>query len=277
MNRRTLAARALNGQLANLQFADAAATFLMMALTAYPKDRPLKAAYGAIKDLASFVACTLRPPCPPPSQDMPNGDGHAVIVFPGFLTGDWATTGLIEWLRVVGYDARGWGRGSNWGPTASAIKRCQGLLDAAAERSGRKVTLIGRSLGGLYARELAKDAPKKVARVITLGTPVRFPVATPLSPFANALSRNFDAMFVERASDLPRNPPVPVTAIYSRKDGIVPWQSCLIAEGALSENVEVDSAHTIMGSNATAMRVIATRLAHLNPDFLRISAVQNAS
>lgn len=232
-----------------------------MPLTAYPKDRPLRAAYGAAKDGVAFIACTLRPPCAPAPDSVPKGDGSAVLVFPGFLTGDWATGHLIKWLGLIGYDARGWGRGSNWGPSAKAIDRCRTLLDAAAQKSGRKVALIGRSLGGLYARELAKDAPETVARVITLGTPVRFPVATPLSPFATALSGGFEKAFVERAPSLPQNPPVPVTAIYSRKDGIVPWQACVIEESATSDNVEVDSAHTIMGSNPTAMRVVAERLA----------------
>jgi hypothetical protein len=244
-----------------------------VSLTTYPTDRPFAAAYGAGKDMASFIACTLRPPCPPPADSVPKGDGHAVLVFPGFLTGDWATTELIKWLRAVGYDARGWGRGSNWGPSARAIKRCQVLLDEALQESGRRVTLIGRSLGGLYARELAKDTPQKIGRVVTLGTPVRFPVATPLSPFARALSRRFDPAFLERAPELPRNPPVPVTAIYSKRDGIVPWQACVIEESATAENVEVDSAHTIMGSNAKAMRVIAERLAEAP----RISDVRRAS
>lgn len=230
-------------------------------LTAFPSDRPIGAAYGALRDISSFVACTLRPPCPPPAENVPAGDGHTVLVFPGFLTGDWATKELIAWLRVIGYDARGWGPGMNWGPTEPAIKRCETLLDEAAERSGRKVTLIGRSLGGLYARELAKDAPEKVERVVTLGTPLRFPIATPLSPFADALSANFDRRFVARQADLLRNPPVPVTAIYSRKDGIVPWQSCLLDESAMAENIEVDSPHTIMGANPQAMRAIADRLA----------------
>lgn len=232
-----------------------------MSLTAYPRERPFHAAYGAVKDLTAFVACTLRPPCAPPLDSVPKGDGHAVLVFPGFLTGDWATVGLISWLRNVGYDARGWGKGLNWGPSANAIERCRALLDEANSQSGRKVTLIGRSLGGLYARELAKDEPHKVAHVVTLGTPVRFPISTPLSPIAAALGRNFDAEFMRRAPDLPRNPSVPVTAFYSLKDGIVPWQSCLIEETATTENVEVDSAHTIMGSNPLAMRVIAERLA----------------
>lgn len=229
-------------------------------LTTYPKNRPYDAAIGAAKDITSFVACTIRPPCTPPVENVPKGDGHAVIVFPGFLTGDWATKGLIKWLKAVGYDAIGWGSGLNWGPTSSAIERCETLLDEAAERTGRKVTLIGRSLGGLFARELAKDEPDKVVRVITLGTPVRFPIATPLSPVAQALAGNFDPEFVKRQPDLLRNPPMPVTAFYSRKDGIVPWRSCLVEEGPQAENIEIDSPHTIMGSNPVAMRIIAERL-----------------
>jgi pimeloyl-ACP methyl ester carboxylesterase len=233
-----------------------------MALTTYPTDRPLSAFHGAAKDAYAFIAATISPAAAPAIDSVPKGDGSAVLVFPGFLTGDWATAELIKWLGKIGYDAKGWGPGSNWGPSAFAIKRCQTLLDEALQKSGRKVTLIGRSLGGLYARELAKDTPDKVTRVITLGTPVKLPVATPLSPFAHALSGNFDAAFVERAPSLTQNPPVPTTAIYSRQDGIVPWQACLIEESATSENVEVDSAHTIMGSNPKAMRVIADRLAN---------------
>ena len=231
------------------------------ALTTYPSNRAFNAAFDAVKDVSSFVACTIRPPCAPPVENVPKGDGHAVVVFPGFLTGDWATRGLINWLKAVGYNAIGWGSGMNWGPTQSALERCETLLDEAAERTGRKVTLIGRSLGGLYAREIAKDEPDKVVRVITLGTPIKFPIATPLSPFAEMLSSNFDPAFVKRQGDLTRNPPVPVTAFYSRKDGIVPWRSCLVEESPTAENIEVDSPHTIMGSNPMAMRIIAERLA----------------
>ncbi len=231
------------------------------ALTAYPKNRPVDAAWGAARDIGSFVSCTIRPPCAPPIENVPKGDGHAVLVIPGFLTGDWATKGLIKWLNAIGYAASGWGSGLNLGPTSSALERCETLLDEACERSGKKVTLIGRSLGGLFVRELAKDEPDKVVRVITLGTPVRFPVATPLSPVAEMLAGNFDPEFVKRRPDLLRNPPQPTTAFYSRKDGIVPWRACLIEEGPIAENVEVDSPHTIMGSNPQAMRIIAERLA----------------
>ena len=224
-------------------------------LTTYPSDHPLVAAYGALRDIASFARASIRPPLAPPLANVPRGDGHTVLLFPGFMTGDWATRSLINWLRDAGYDTRGWGRGSNWGPTAAALTRCAALVDEANHRTGCKVSLIGRSLGGLYARELAKDAPAKIDRVITLGTPIRFPIRTPLSPFAEAMSAGFDRNFMSRMPDLARNPPVPVTAFYSKADGIVPWRSCLVDEGPAAENIEVDSPHTIMGSHPVAMRL----------------------
>lgn len=229
--------------------------------TSYPSDRPLNAAFGAVKDIVSFVGYTMRPTPTPPHANVPRGDGHTVLVLPGFMTGDWATRTLINWLRDVGYDARGWGGGTNWGPTPAALTRCAALVDEANARTGRKVSLVGRSLGGVFARELAKDAPAKVNRVITLGTPIRFPIKTPLSPFAETMSVRFDQAFTKRMPDIVRNPPVPVTAFYSRADGIVPWRSCLVEEAPGAENVEVDSPHTIMGSHPVAMRIIAERLA----------------
>lgn len=230
-------------------------------LTSYPTERPLNAAYGALKDIASFMGAALRPPIAPPLKNVPRGDGHTVLVLPGFMTGDWATKGLINWLRDAGYDTRGWGAGTNWGPTPAALTRCAALVDEANQRTGMKVSLIGRSLGGLFARELAKDAPGKIDRVITLGTPIRFPIRTPLAPFAEAMSATFDRGFTARMPDLVRNPSVPVTAFYSRSDGIVPWRSCLVDEGPGAENIEVDSPHTIMGSHPVAMRIMAERLA----------------
>jgi pimeloyl-ACP methyl ester carboxylesterase len=197
----------------------------------------------------------------PPHANVPRGDGHTVLVLPGFMTGDFATRTLIMWLRDAGYDARGWGSGVNWGPTPAALTRCAALVDEANMRTGQKVSLIGRSLGGVFARELAKDSPAKIHRVITLGTPIRFPIKTPLSPFAETMSVRFDQSFTKRMPDLVRNPPVPVTAFYSRSDGIVPWRSCLVDEAPGAENVEVDSPHTIMGSHPVAMRIIAERLA----------------
>ena len=227
-------------------------------------ERPFSAAFDFARDLSSFVASELKPPAPPPVSSVPAGDGHKVVVLPGILTGDFTTHRLVAWLKAVGYDAQGWGPGINWGPTTESLTRVDALIDAAFTASGRKVSLVGRSLGGLYAREYAKRNPDRVARVVTLGTPIQFPVKTPLSPFESVLARFYDPSVTARVDDLPRNPPVPLTAIYSKSDGIVPWQACLVEEGPLAENLEIESPHTVMGENPRAMRIVATRLADIS-------------
>jgi len=224
-------------------------------------DRPFSAAFDFARDLSTFAVSFVNPPEQPSPSTVPQGDGHIVIVLPGIMTGDFTTFRLVGWLNRIGYDARGWGPGVNWGPTSRSLARVDALIDAAYAEGGRKVSLVGRSLGGLYAREYAKRQPDRVARVITLGTPVQFPVKTPLSPFENVLAQFYDPSVSAHLDDLPRNPPVPLTAIYSKSDGIVPWPACLVEEGPLAENLEIESAHTVMGENPRAMRIIAARLA----------------
>ena len=224
-------------------------------------ERPFSAAFDFARDLSSFAASYARPPEQPAIDSVPRGDGRRVVVLPGILTGDFTTVRLVAWLKQIGYDAQGWGEGINWGPTTEILARVDALIDAAHSSSGRKVSLVGRSLGGLYAREYAKRHPERIDRVITLGSPVHLPVKTPLSPFENVLARFYDPSVAERVDDVAKNPPVPVTAIYSKSDGIVPWQACLVEEGPLAENIEIVSAHTVMGENPRAMRIVATRLA----------------
>ncbi len=224
-------------------------------------ERPFLAAFDFARDLSTFAVSVVKPREAPEASTVPQGDGHKVVVLPGIMTGDFTTVRLVGWLNRVGYDAQGWGPGVNWGPTSRSLTRVDALIDAAYVASGRKVSLVGRSLGGLYAREYAKRRPDRVARVITLGTPVQFPVKTPLSPFESVLAHFYDPSVATRLDDLPKNPPVPLTAIYSKSDGIIPWQACLVEEGPLAENLEIDSAHTVMGENPRAMRIIAARLA----------------
>ena len=226
--------------------------------TFYPRERRLAALMGLGQDLAAFAACQMRSPCAPDPASLPRGDGHPIIVFPGFLTSDWAINSLVQFLRTLNYDAQGWGGHLNLGPTPATLERLAILLEQTHHRSGgRKVSLIGRSLGGLFARALATDFPDKVARVITLGTPVRFPIATPLSPIARVLERSFVDQFADNLSGLAANPAVPILAIASREDRIVPFESCLVDDGPLVENYEIHSAHSIMGSNPDAMRRIS--------------------
>jgi pimeloyl-ACP methyl ester carboxylesterase len=190
------------------------------------------------------------------------GDGHPVLVLPGLLAGDFSTAPLRGFLRALCYDARGWKLGLNLGPTAALRGKLEARLLALADRHRRKVSLIGWSLGGIYARELARAHPERVRLVLTLGTPFKDVSAThaarlvPIRPGGRPLHE----AHALRAW-LRRPLPVPTTSVYSRSDGVVAWRSCLEEEGPERENVEVACSHTGMGFHPAALAVIADRLA----------------
>lgn len=195
-------------------------------------------------------------------EQAPRGDGHPVLVLPGLLAGDFSTLPLRRFLRGLSYDARGWNLGLNLGPTATLRSELDALLTEMRGAQERRVSLVGWSLGGIYARELARARPDAVRSVITLGTPFRDISAThaarlvPIRPGGRPLHEAHDLRAQLRAPV-----PVPTTSIYSRTDGIVHWRSCLEAEGAERENVEVQCSHTGMGFHAEVLRVVANRLA----------------
>ncbi|MDX1649258.1 MAG: alpha/beta hydrolase, partial [Myxococcota bacterium] len=192
----------------------------------------------------------------------PRGDGHPVLVLPGFLAPELSTAPLRAFLRALAYDARSWKLGVNRGPSDAVRVGLEARLRHLAERHGRKVSLVGWSLGGIYARELARAHPEEVRCVITLATPFRDITAThavrlvPLRPDGRSL---LEAHALRAA--LRRPLPVPTTSIYSRTDGIVHWRSCLEEPGPQRENVEVSCSHTGMGFHLDAYKVIADRLA----------------
>ena len=192
----------------------------------------------------------------------PRGDGHPVLVLPGLLAGDFTTVPLRRFLRALCYDARGWGLGLNRGPTPALREGLEKRLRTLRERHGRRVSVVGWSLGGIYARELARAHPEDVRQVITLATPFRDISAThaarlvPIRPGGRPLGEAH-----ELRAALRRPLPVPTTSIYSRSDGIVAWRSCLEEEGPERENVEVACSHTGMGFHPDALAVIADRLA----------------
>lgn len=196
-------------------------------------------------------------------RNAPRGDGHPVFVLPGFLTNDGRTRHLRRFLASLGYEVHGWGEGINWGPTDYAIAAIERRLHAIRRAHGRKVTLIGHSLGGLLARELAKRFPEDVRAVVMLGSPVRLPTATSLAVFFRLLARFHRTAIGLEIAELNRPPPdsIPVTAIYTREDGIVAWESCLEQAGHLRENVEVRGTHSTLPSNPLALTVVADRLA----------------
>jgi len=194
----------------------------------------------------------------------PSGDGHKVIVFPGLGTnGTWAAP-LVSYCRDLGYGAQDWGRGLNRGPSRDVAGWLDGLADHVQTLLGdarERCSLIGWSLGGIYAREMAKRLPKRVRQVITIGAPFaansRQVNVAWLYRILSGRRLELDEAIVEEL----RTPcPVPTTAIYSRTDGVVAWQACR-EDGHQCENVEVRSSHIGLVWNPTVLTVIADRLA----------------
>jgi pimeloyl-ACP methyl ester carboxylesterase len=168
---------------------------------------------------------------------------------------------LRRFLRDRGYAVYGWGLGVNVGPTDRILVGVAQRLGAIRARHGRKVSLVGHSLGGTIARELAKKHCEDVRLLIALSSPIHLPTASPLEPVYRALSHWHSSSSPGLYARFNEPPEVPVTAIYTRTDGIVDWHSCLEAEGAQRENIELAGTHSTMSRNPAAWRVIADRLA----------------
>ena len=207
---------------------------------------------------------------------MPSGDGHAVLVFPGLGANDMSTLALRRFLRQHRYTAYGWEQGFNLGPRDGVLERCRARIEALHKKHRGKISLIGWSLGGIYAREMAKELPDLVRCVITLGTPFTgHPKATNAWRFYQLVSGQHPHD-EELLAQVRRPPPVPTTSIYSKTDGVVAWQ-CSInpMRHAHTENIEVHASHIGMGMNPMAMYAIADRLRQ-DPDHWRRFDVQGA-
>lgn len=197
----------------------------------------------------------------PVLRQTPSGDGHPVVVFPGLATGDMTTLVLRNFLKDRGYAPYAWEQGVNRGPRLGVIEACVERVRQLRAEHGQNVSLVGWSLGGIYAREIAKMIPNEVRSVITLGTPFSG------SPKANNVWRLYEftsGIRIEedaRLAGLRETPPVPTTSIYSRTDGVVAWRCCVEHESERSENIEVHASHFGIGVNPTALYAVADRLA----------------
>jgi len=193
----------------------------------------------------------------------PRGDGHPVLVLPGLVASDISTRPLRSFLKTRGYAVSGWGQGRNLGLREGVRDSMVDLLREMSDSSGRKVSLVGWSLGGLYARQLAKMMPERVRSVITLGSPFA------AGPKATNAWRVYEMASGHRAEQvdprfggsLAEAPPVPTTAIFSRTDGICAWQGCMEKTSATSESIEVESSHCGMGHHPAVVYAVAERLA----------------
>ena len=191
----------------------------------------------------------------------PNGSGQPVVLLPGYGAGDGSTAVLRAYLRYLGYDARGWGLGTNTGDVPALIPKAAHLVEEIAAETRQPVRLIGWSLGGYLAREAARERPAAVARVITLGSPViGGPKYTAVADVYRRQGYDLDAIEAGVA-DRERVPlQVPVTAIYSKTDGVVAWGACIDSQNRNIEHVEVRTTHLGLGFAPGAYRIIAQRL-----------------
>jgi esterase/lipase len=191
------------------------------------------------------------------------GDGHTVLVIPGFLSTDKPTKPLRHFLDKLGYKTYGWGMGRNLADLTQ-LALISKKIDQLYEQSGEQISLIGWSLGGVYARQLAKEKPEKIRQLITLGSPfngINEPNNATLTFNLVKWLKGYPEIEESFFNDLPLPAPVPTTAIYSKKDGIVPWESCMEQiEDATHQNIEVTSSHLGMGTNKDIMHIIAHKI-----------------
>lgn len=197
----------------------------------------------------------------------PRGDGHPVLVLPGFTASDRSTRPLRWFLRDRGYFVHGWRLGTNLGPTDRILTGMRARMEKLAAEHGRPVSIVGWSLGGIYAREIARADPAAVRQVITLGSPFRLTVgdgASNAAPLFRALG-GLHSTDVRELRGVPEEdrPPlqVPATAIYTRTDGVVAWPSCVESPGPRRESIEVRGSHSGLGFNPAVLLAVADRLA----------------
>ncbi|NEK84686.1 alpha/beta hydrolase [Blastococcus saxobsidens] len=191
----------------------------------------------------------------------PRGDGHPVLVLPGWLASDASTRTLRRWLGGLGHPTVGWDLGRNRGPRPEVVDGVRTLVERLADRHGTRVSIVGQSLGGVFARRLAERSPHLVRQVVSLGSPFAGVAPRKRPPSGAGMYQAYRELRAVEKVRPARPLPVPSTSVYSRWDGVVDWRTCLQQEGPTSENVAVHASHLGMGIDPAVLWVVADRLA----------------
>ncbi len=209
---------------------------------------------------AEFAALMLKLPLL--RMGAPRGNERPVIVLPGFMANDNSTWLLRRFLEDLDYAVTGWGMGNNAGPGQPLIEKLIERVAALKRGHDQRVNLVGWSRGGMLAREVARARPDLVRQVITLGTPVKGgPGATSIGRLVQASTGMTEAQMrslLRRREATPIK--VPVTALYSKTDGVVAWRAAIDSSNPDVEHIEVDSSHVGFGANARVFQIVAQRL-----------------
>lgn len=228
--------------------------------------RPPSILLLALEGQRAFLEAASLVPAGPLLSCAPQGDGHPVLVVPGFTAGDESTVALRSYLRRLRYWVHGWRLGRNLGfdGDRGPIDRDLALrVEDLFAMHGRKVSLVGWSLGGIHAREVARAVPDLVRQVITLGSPFagRGQASNVRRLYETMTGRTIRDPAPEVLARLEEPPPVPSTAIFSRTDGVAHWRACLERPSPRTDNIEVRGSHCGLGFNPVVLYAIADRLA----------------
>lgn len=188
------------------------------------------------------------------------GDDRRIMVIPGFMTDDRSTWPLRKYLRFLGYRAEPWNMGRNNGRPERDAEKLAAHLDA--QDDAEPITLIGWSLGGVIAREVARRLPHRVREVITMGTPVeggpKYTIAGPTFAKRNGIELDDFEVHVHEINR--KGVTVPMTVIYSKTDGVVGWKAAIDRYNAHTRHHRVVGSHIGLGTNPLVWHIIERTL-----------------
>ncbi|MDG1443762.1 MAG: alpha/beta fold hydrolase [Pseudomonadales bacterium] len=185
-----------------------------------------------------------------------------IIVMPGFGADDFSTLPIRGYLSSMGHEVQGWNRGLNIKDVQETLDELVQDIEKRTRNAAEPIVIVGWSLGGYLAREVARDLPNTVEQVFTLGSPiVGGPKYTQLASLYR--SQGIDVDWIERviieredANELI----TPVTAVYSKSDGVVAWQACIDKKSPNVEHIEISASHIGLGISADSFRIVADKL-----------------